>query len=150
MTAGRERFRLSIPLDSDIFLLVAGETKKRRILDISESGVRFLSDKKLPKGSKAAISLSFPWLDEIIPIGVKIVRVSEMALEKGDAVASLDAPGGAKWETSANFESLPLNIQELLFQQVRILDWQRRQAAPDGLIKPRIVPATSEDLAYEQ
>lgn len=139
MTTGRERFRLSIPLSSDIFLLVSGETKKRRILDISESGVRFVSDKKSPKGSKAEISLSFPWLDEMIPLGVKIVRVSEMA--KGD--------GGAQWETSANFASLPLNTQELVFQQIRVLDWQRRQAAPDGLLKPRVVPATSEDLAYE-
>jgi hypothetical protein len=147
MTTGRERFRLSIPLSSDIFLLVLGETKKRRILDISENGVRFLSDKKHPKGSKAQISLSFPWLDEIIPLGVKIVRVSELAQE---SVKAIPSPGGAKWETSANFEGLPLNTQELVFQQVRVLDWQRRQATPDGLIKPRITPATSEDMAYEQ
>jgi hypothetical protein len=147
MTTGRERFRLSVALSSDIFLLVSGETKKRRILDISETGVRFVSDKKHPKGSKSQISLSFPWLDEIIPLGVKIVRVSEMAQEGGAAASSAS---GAKWEVSANFESLPLNTQELLFQQVRVLDWQRRQAAPDSLIKPRIAPATSDDLAYEQ
>lgn len=147
MTTGRERFRLSIPLSSDIFLLVSGETKKLRILDISENGVRFLSDKKHPKGSKAQISLSFPWLDEMIPLGVKVVRVMEVAQ---GSVSAIPSSGGAKWETSANFESLPLNTQELVFQQVRMLDWQRRQMAPDGLIKPRIAPATSEDLAYEQ
>lgn len=147
MTAGRERFRLSIPFSSDIFLLVSGETKKRRILDISENGVRFLSDKKHPKGSKAQISLSFPWLDEIIPLNVKIVRVAEAAQESDKAFS---LTGGAKWETSANFAGLPLSVQELLFQQVRMLDWQRRQTAPDSLIKPRIAPATSEDLAYEQ
>jgi hypothetical protein len=147
MTTGRERFRLSIPLSSDIFLLVSGETKKRRILDISENGVRFISDKKYPKGAKAEISLSFPWLDEMMPLSVKIVRVSEVA--HGDDKA-VPVPSGTKWETSANFESLPLNTQELVFQQVRVLDWQRRQAAPDALIKPRIAPVTNEDLAYEQ
>lgn len=147
MTTGRERFRLSIPLSSDIFLLVSGETKKRRILDISESGVRFLSDRKHPKGSKAQISLSFPWLDEMIPLGVKIVRVSEVGQGGVNAIPS---SSGAQWETSANFSDLPLNTQEILFQQVRVLDWQRRQMAPDSLIKPRIAPVTSEDLAYEQ
>jgi hypothetical protein len=146
----REKFRLSLRANADIFLVMGTAPYKHRLLDLSESGLSFLSDRKLAPGIKGGVMINFPWLSRLLPLKLKIVRSSSVPRGKESDLGALAAISGAGWEVAGLFEGLGAAEEEMLFSQIRMLDWQRRQRTiPSEFAGSIVTPNSAADLNYQ-
>ena len=140
----RETFRVDVPYFVEAHVtLGSGHYAKQRLLDISGSGLSFLSNRKINSGEKRKIQLHFPFIFDALSLEIEVVRAS---------VIKLPSAGGKKqekkWEISCRYVNQTIAREGTVFQFVRFLERREIAYTKNGLHRIDIPDGLQLFLAY--
>ena len=81
MKSKRDYQRISVAGNPDAVVTIGTENEQNKILDISDTGICFLSSKKPETDEQATIHISFPHGGDSFTEKIKVVRFSKVTSE---------------------------------------------------------------------
>lgn len=81
MKSRRNDQRIRVAENPDATVTIVGDTEKLKILDISDTGICFLSKKKLDPDKRVAIHLTFSDESKSLNEQIKVIRCAKITLK---------------------------------------------------------------------
>ncbi|MFQ5431199.1 MAG: PilZ domain-containing protein [Nitrospinota bacterium] len=144
MISRRETFRIEVPYYVEAYVTLGpGHYSRQRVLDISGTGLSFISGRKINTGEKRKIQLHFPFIFDSLSLEIEVARVS---VNKQPSVGGKKP--GKKWDLSCRYVNQSIARESAIFRFVRFLERREIAYRRNGLHRVDIPEDLRLFLAY--